>query len=328
MTRRTPIVWGALAVLCGGCDLGAYPDLLEPLDPFIGLNSRDHATYVAANGETSVFLVFAGPDADQRRFTRTFYRSDGSAVLLGGTYRFEGDQLFLQAEQRFEREPNGIPFGDRQGSRRSESSERLVYRFEPAEGEIFLTNDRDERRRYINFDRVLERASEYSAVTLARLFNAQQVSAQARVVGFGTTAMIEYATPADFGGSLTGSFNVSLRDLFNPTTTFRYEEFSDFSGLQFDGEQLTRTDFSGNGYSYGVVTMTLTPANGLPTTTIDVDYGEADGSSGLQIVDGEGGGGFYVLTVNGESAEVGWQDFEDRDLSDLLTPFETDSPVR
>ncbi len=318
-----------VVALCVGCDLNAYPNLLEPLDPFIGLNSRDNATYLTANGETSVFLVFSGPDAAERRFTRTFFRSDGSAVLLGGTYRFDEDQLFLQAEQRFDREPNGIPFGDREGSLRSESSDVLEYVFEQGDGEILLTDGSGNRQRYVNLERVLERADEYSAILLARLFNAQQVSAQARVVGFGTTAMIEYAAPASFGGSLNGRFTVALSDLFNPSTSFLYERFSDFSGIRFDGEQITRTDFSGDGYSYGTVTMTLTPSiESIAATTVAVDYGEEDGSSGLQIVDGEGGGGFYTLTVNGESTDVFWEDFEDRDLSDLLAPFEAISPVR
>lgn len=313
-----------LTAVTAGCDLGNYPDLREPLDPFIGIDGSDQVTFLHADETGSTFLVLSGPSVDERRFTRTEMPIDGGGVrLTTGPYRIDDDQITFEGELRFFREPNGIDFGDRDGSTREAISESETFDFVDDNGRLTLSSSGGDVSSFVDLDRVLASAGELGALSLIRLFNASVLSAQARVVGFGTAAMLEYTTPGVFGATLNGTVTVELRDLLRPKTSFDYDNFSDFSGLTLDGVQTSDTSFSGEGFSFGVVRMVVRRrADPTAVLVVDIDYGESDGSAGLIIDGGEAAGGFYEVTVDGETTRIPWEQLEFRDLRALLDVVE------
>ncbi|MEO0813917.1 MAG: hypothetical protein AAFY60_13705 [Myxococcota bacterium] len=282
-----------LVLSCWGCDLGPYPDLDEPVDRFDGLGSDATTSYLLADDAGAIALVLSG--AGSGEYTWTEFASDsGGATIEAGSYVEEVGQLMLNATLLFTGETFQNPFGERPGSFRNDLEQTRSFAL--TRDEQMLTLDDGRVFEFERLDSVMERVGQVSTASILALYRMAEVSSHARIVGFGTAAMLEYTTPTRFNSTVSGDFEVELRGLLEPTTTIDYRRTQEFTGLVIHGPQRTTTNSSGDGFSHGTVDMELfRPGEDAPFFEASIFYGESDGSTGVVVSDGTPSGGEYVL---------------------------------
>ena len=276
-----------------GCDLGPYPDLSEPVDRFDGLGSDTTTSYLLADEFVSIALVLSGEGSGEYTWTE-FLSDSGGATIEAGSYDEEAGQLTLNATLLFTGETFQNAFGERPGSIRRDVEQ--TRSFAVTRDDETLSLDDGNLFEFQRLDSVMERVEQVSSASILALYRMAEVSSHARIVGFGTAAMLEYTTPTRFNSTVSGNFEVELRGLLEPTTTIDYRRTQEFTGLVIHGTKRTTTNSSGDGFSHGTVDMELfRPGEEAPLFEASVFYGESDGSTGVVVSDGTPSGGEYVL---------------------------------
>ncbi len=304
-----------LVVLATGCDpsgihgLGRLRDPLVPceVDPLgraettsTWLRSTDDGTEIVLLGRADATDVVR---ADRPAcFGHGFVAHDSSVRFAFGSYTLDGSGRGLathELEYRFEHQPT-LSLFDREGAVRTDLETLVDERLEiVADGtQILVSLDGTPMRMTSMADVVeaLDLRTQAGAEDVFRLYNLPLFTSQARLLGFGSVGMVQYAgTTAEFSGAVRNRFTVAVASLLDPDTLISYYQLEDLNGIVVDGPQTTNVDTGGDGIMSGTLSFVMRGTAGATDVVVRgaVDYGA------LEIADGFAAGGTYTLTLDG-----------------------------
>ncbi|MGO8970116.1 MAG: hypothetical protein ACLQDQ_11165 [Myxococcaceae bacterium] len=298
-----------LAAAVVGC-LGPYQMIGEELDPTVPLG--DQPTWIQATPEQTTLIVFARPDGGfSAPFSLTTIASDLSTVILTGTYSSTATEVTLNSTLKYTLDYQyDVSVTSRTGAQRFNVDGGATYTTSLDGGILTLTGT-PALGSFVAFPQALanlQATTQAEANCVLRVYDLTVISAEARILGFNGPAIIQYTSPANFNGVISGFLGISVQSLFNPNVTQVFQNYSDFSGFVLDGTQYTVTDLNGNGYLSDVVNFQMAgvpPSDGGPTApgiSGQVAYGNAQGSPpSILINGGTPSAGSYQLTLDGGS---------------------------
>jgi len=304
MRRKTLLL--LLTALGVGC-LGPYQIIGQELDPTVSLG--DQPTWIQATPQQTTMIVFAAPDGGlSAPFTLTTIANNQSTVIYTGTYSATATQVTLNSTLKYVlTNQNNLPVTSRIGAQRFNVDAGATYTSTLDGGVLTLTGT-PSLGSFIPFAQALanlQATTQAEAECLLRVYDLTCISSETRILDFNGPSIIQYTTPANFNGALSGYVNISVESLFNPNVDLTYQNYSDFSGFVIDGQNYTNTDLSGNGYLSRNIAFSMTGPSadgGAPISIISgvVGYGNADGSPpSLIITTGTPSAGYYQLSIDG-----------------------------
>jgi hypothetical protein len=303
MRPAPPLALAALLLAAPAC-MTPYPDLAARLD--VGRAVRG-APYVMVAGQEVRLLVLEEPTdaASPAPFALTRVTGGWSVVTLQGTWTEDRSlgKLTLRGAMEFvlpdERNKAVI---NRVGASRREVDQQQVLDVGPSGDQLVLSGgDGSAAGTWTLLATALSRLGGMATdpTCAFQVANLTVRSAQARVPGFGSPAMVEYLDGASFQGTAAGALHVSLRSLSTPWTTIAFTGYVDFAGVTLDGAQVSQTNTSGEGNMSGVIGFALQPGPAAPDDPAPppvqgtIDYG------GVLLGNGAPLGGGYAVAVQG-----------------------------
>ena len=297
-------------LLAAGC-IGPYPEVGQQLD--LGITVDGATTWIATSGDEAKILLFGEPNGLDPTTCGVVRVTGGIAVEthLGSctgnaelqTFAFTAEVRYLLEDERAK------PLLSRNGATRQPVSfvEQVTYtaaggRLQLQGSAGLLAGDYVELTGALS---ALDPATEAGAACAFQVANLAVLSSQVRVLGFNSGGMTQYLTAASFGGLLEGQVGVRVTNLLAPLATLSYQGFSDLTGVVLSGDQLTKTNLSGNGFIYGTLGFRLARrgpdrTSPLPDLVGELTYGQPDGAGDtIRITNGTAVSGAYLLALTG-----------------------------
>ena len=308
-TGRT-ILGLALAWLAG---CGPYAQVGQRLDA--GLTVANSEGWIAASG-TQVRILILGKDDAGAPASFSYSELDASSGAGGaggpahpnrtlqGTWSESGGGIGLVTHTEF-RLPDERAFKltDRLGARRDDGLNRSVRLDATRAGNrLTLAGDPAFAATYLPVSEALQHLASATAADAACGFyvaNLGVMTAQVRILYFGSALMVQYTSAQDFIGTLSGDVGVYMNGL-GGDVSITFNHLSDIPGITLDVAQVTTSDLGGNGFTRNRLSFTLQPdpldAAG-PRITGSIDYN-------LVITSGTATGGTYTITLGGGATAV------------------------
>ncbi len=297
-------------LLAAGC-IGPYPEVGQQLD--LGITVEGATTWVATSGDEAKVLLFGAPNGLDPTTCGLVRITGGIAVethLGSCTGNAELRRFAFAADVRYGLEDERAKsLLSRAGATRQEVSfvDEVAYaaaggRLQLVGGAGLLAGEYVELTGALG---ALDPATEAGAACAFQVANLAVLSSQVRVLGFNSGGMTQYLTEAAFGGLLEGQLGVRVTNLLAPLATLSYQGFSDLTGVVLSGDQLTKTNLSGNGFMSGTVGFRLarrgpTGSAALPDAVGELTYGQPDGTGdSVRITNGTATSGAYLVTLTG-----------------------------
>ena len=305
-----------ITVLSAGCDragihpLGRLRDGLVPCEiDALGrfdttstwVRSTDEGTEIILLGRTDPMT--AVPNGSAACFGLGFVAHDSSTTFAFGSYTLDETGSGTTArvvEYVFDFQPDRSILS-RDGSVRMDLPTPIVESLNVTrDGSQLIVDIGGEARRMTSMAELidsLDPTTQEGAEDIFRVYNLPLFTSQARLLGFGSGAMTQYAgSEGAFAATIRNRFTVLVDSLLKPHTTITYFQFEDLTGIVVDGVQRTLVNAKGNGPMEGTLNFVM---RGETEVRIrgHVDYGS------LQISDGLAASGTYLLTVDGVNAE-------------------------
>jgi hypothetical protein len=324
----------ALALLVlAACDtsgihsLGRLRDALVPCDSDPLGRTLTTSTWLRSTADGTEIVLFGRPDPTATVafdapacYGRAFVAHDGSVTLESGSYSLDATGLgeasrgleFTLANQA------DRPILKRDGAVRRDLATPISATLEVRrDGDQLVVTLDGEARRMTALGDVVDRidvTTQAGAEDAFRLFNLPIFTSQARLLGFGSGAMTQYAgSTAEFIAIIRNDFTVNVQSLLDPNTDITYRQFEELTGIVVDGLQRTDVNTSGNGSMSGVLSFVM-------RGTTEVLRGSLD-YQGLGIGDGVAASGTYTLTLDGAGGgphPISFQLATDVDLQAVL----------
>ncbi|MFO0693883.1 MAG: hypothetical protein U0230_10040 [Polyangiales bacterium] len=329
-TALVPVLIAALGLLVG-CDKSGIHPLHRKRD-VVGACTTPAATWMRSTDTGTEILLIGDRTssgvvtlADDRCFAHGTVERDSSTQFAVGKYVLDanGEGSFVyDAEFRFDYQPERKIL-DRDGSIRTDHSPPLTENLAlQADGSTLLVTLGGETHRYESLYTVIHRLDPDTmegASDILRVFLMPQFTSQARLLGFGSAGMTQYAgSPGTFKGLVQNQFTVLVEDTLRPNTFITFTNFEDLTGVVEDGEQDTYVNLLGDGHMrnelhflfYGSRSITDIAYSGT------VEYGD------LEIKNGVAGGGFYTMNLDGHgSYQLPYTLAANVDLTAVLPPL-------
>jgi hypothetical protein len=299
----------ALLVACASC--GPYSNIGEKLDISVSVAEGD--TYISASGTIVRILLLGHNEAGApTKFTLSsfdFAKAAGSSAteLQGdwskGSAGTGGNSILLDGQVQYnfpDETSKGVM--SRDGATRKDVSMPLHMTVLDQAGVRTLTGDAAAAGRYVLLSTALQRLDPSTANGAACAFHVAHVvmmSAETRILGFGSPRQQQYSTPATFNGVVNGTLKITLAGLLNSTTTLVFTHLADFAGAEVNGTNIIHANTSGDGSMSGSVSFTLHPGAGGGTSDVAGTIDFAASGDGLTIKGGNISGGHYHVAVQG-----------------------------
>jgi hypothetical protein len=308
--------WLAVAVVIGSgavtaCDssgihpLGRRRDALvacekDPLGRMVTtstwVRSTETGTEIVLLGRPSVADIVEA--AQPACFVHATVERDSSTTLEAGSYTMgpRGTGIALhQIEFHFLSQPE-LSILKRDGSIRDDLptsvSEPLAVATDAARARMTLDGAAMRMTGLGDVIDAIDLRTQTGAEQLFTVYNLALVTSQARLLGFGSGAMTQYAdTPGEFNGIVRNQFTVSVESLLKPNTSITYQQFEDLTGIVIDGLQKSNVSTSGDGGMAGTLSFVLRGTTKTIRGKVNYDN--------LKIKNGVAAGGTYTLTVDG-----------------------------
>ncbi len=332
-TSLAPIV---ISLLVAGCDpsgihgLGRLRDALVPCEVDLLGRVETTSTWVRSTPAGTEIIVFGRPDPTAvvplgraACYGHGFVAHDSSTWFEFGSYtlddRGEGFAVH-ELEYVFENQSD-LDILQRDGSLRTDLpaavSERLSIARDGTQLVVTLDDDALRMTSLAEVVEALDVTTQAGAEDVFRVFNLPLFTSQARLLGFGSSGMVQYVgVTAEFAGAVRNRFTVAVEALLDPNTVITYFQLEDLTGVVVDGEQKTDVDISGDGSMSGTLSFVMRGTGGATDVVVrgGLDY------AGLQIGDGVAAGGTYTLTLDGAAAPyiISYQLATDVDLRGVL----------
>jgi hypothetical protein len=283
---------------------GPYAEVGEKLD--VAMTFTTAETFIAAPG-TEVRLLVLGHDGSGSAsgFALSSLELPQAAGVSGrtleGTWSETPSELTLQASLDYEMpDERGEGLLDRAGSVRNSVDETIPLSAVRSGDTLTLTGNTDWAGDYVLLTDALGTLGTATAGDAACAFlvaNLAVMTSEVRIIGFGGPGMLQYSSPFTYVGTLSGGVRVALAGgLFSPVTTITYSDFSDFSGVSIDGDQITYANSGGNGHLQGTVNFTFSPTlSGAPAPQVTGSIGY----DAIEISNGYVSGGDYAVSMAG-----------------------------
>lgn len=322
----------ALALLVlAACDtsgihaLGRLRDALVPCDSDPLGRTITTSTWLRSTADGTEIILLGRPDPTSTVafdspacYGRAFVAHDGSTLLESGSYSLDGEgrgEASRGLEYTFANQADR-PILSRDGAVRRDLATPISATLEiRRDGDQLVITLDGEVRRMTALGDVIDRVdvtTQVGADDAFRLFNLPLFTSQARLLGFGSGAMTQYAgSTAEFIAIIRNLFTVNVQSLLNPNTDITYRQFEELTGIVIDGLQRTDVNTSGNGSMSGVLSFVM-------RGTTDVLRGSLD-YEGLGIDNGVAASGTYTLTLDGGGPHpISYQLATDVDLQAVL----------
>lgn len=304
-----PHALAALLLAAPAC-MTPYPDLAARLD--VGRAVHGVPYVMVAGSEVRLLVLGDPPDAaSPAPFALTRVTGGWSVVTLQGTWtedRSLGKLTLRGAVEFVLPDERAVPVVQRDGASRRQLDQQQVLDVGPSGDQLVLSGgDGTAAGTWTLLEAALARlGGDATAPACAfQVANLTVRSAQARVPGFGSPAMVEYLDGASFLGTFAGTLHVSLRSLSTPWTTIAFSGYVDFSGVTLDGAQVSQTSTSGDGTMSGVIGFLFQPGAASASDPLPppiqgtIDYGGVLLGNGAPL-----GGGYAVAVQGGATGEV------------------------
>jgi hypothetical protein len=321
--RRQLAPWLLLgAVALGAC--GPYARLAQKLDVSARIVGD---TWIAAGTDRQQTRILIVGDLDKHgaaafafsAVTATLHSDDTRGVdvttVHGTWYEAAGGTTTLDIARTY-RLPDEYYTGlfQRGGAKRDDSGRVTGVQVARSAHRLVVTGDPGFAGTYVLLPEALAAlgVATRAGTTTARdascafqMLNLAVNTSDARIIGFGSTGMLQYLHSEDFIGTVAGVVGVSVSGgLGGSTTHITYSGFMDQGGVMIDGPQVTSVPGrDGNGSMSGELTFYLWPSAADPATVTTVhgtvDYGSGDP---VRIVNGSAVAGSYATTIVGGAA--------------------------
>ncbi|MCH2109592.1 MAG: hypothetical protein MK135_09695 [Polyangiaceae bacterium] len=245
--------WAGVGALVAGlslfpsaCNLGPYPDFLEPLDKLSPLEGQA-TTWVSVDDDGAYYLVLS----DGGNFMLSRVGRNTSVLALVGSYQFVGSSLELMSvdEYSLPKETGGI--SSRAGAQRRTINQTKTYRVELGENRLNIEG-LAEFQQLSTMMRRIDVREEEGGECLMRIVQSHIRTSQSRIPRFGGSGTAMYINnQVDFAGVIAGSFSIVIKKPTSPETVIDYDDFSDFPGFRFNGPYTTFVNLVGTGYLEG-----------------------------------------------------------------------------
>jgi hypothetical protein len=320
----------ALLVLAA-CDtsgihaLGRLRDALVPCDSDPLGRTLTTSTWLRSTDEGVEVLLFGRPDPTGEVafdapacYGRAFIAADGSTTLESGSYSLDSTGAGSASrglEYRFMNQADR-PILKRDGAVRHDLTTPIVAELDVRrDGDQLVVSLDGEPRRMTALGDVIDRvdvATQAGNDDAFRLFNLPLLTSQARLLGFGSGAMTQYAgSTAEFIAIIRNDFTVNVKSLLDPNTDITYHQFEELTGIVIDGLQRTDVNTSGEGSMSGVLSFVMRGTDRVLRGSLDYE--------GLGIDNGVAASGTYTMRlVGGEPHLISFQLATDVDLQAVL----------
>jgi hypothetical protein len=310
--------------------LGRLRDALVPCDADPSGRVQTTSTWIRSTDEGTEIFLLGRPDPTVvvkgagACYGHGFVAHDGTTHFAFGSYTLgeDGEGFAVRTLEYVFEQQRDRSLLSRDGATRFDlptplSDPLLIAAQE--DDQIILTLA-GEARRLTHIGAVVKRldgTTQEGAEDIFRVFNLPMFTSQARLLGFGSSAMTQYwPDGAEFIGTIRNRFTVKVESLLAPNTLIYYYQLEDLTGIVIDGPQKTNVNGSGNGSMDGTLNFLMTGPTGPdePILRGHLDY------EGLQIRDGFAAGGSYHLGVDGVATEweIPWELNADIDLRRVL----------
>ncbi len=312
------------ALVLLGCNVGGYPDLGSELDNLAFTGSKNATAWMRtlADGSSELLVLGAAPEGRTAGFVLVTMRTDSTGTILAGEYTHRAATLVLSATSEytktaeFDRPPSG-----RTGSTRTdfETPEEMRFTLEETDGRLRLDGD-DGTAVMIDLWEVvsaIDPSTQAGMEMIARVYNLSTVSLQMRIPGFGGAGLLQYLNePGEFVGVLGGRATIEMSSPTEPRAEILFFDYKDFPGMVLDGDQISKTDMSGEGTLTGTVRFSMNDPREGGTFHVagDLTYrlGLTNGRSSS--------GGYTVIMDDGADWEIAYDTAETLDFRSLLPP--------
>ena len=320
MIRRLLPLLLAFTSLLFACE-PIYGDLAAPIDPSTVFRGAAE-TYMVGDSEMTAMVIFG--EQDEENVGDIAYAeilANGETRLLTGQYRAPEEGVVAATFDILYFIPYEYDRGatERVGSQTMELDVPVEYTGMLASGEDEVTLEtEDGSRTFTRLGRLLERidlSTPEGELLLARLYNYATLVSVARVIGWGSAGLTMYIGRVGmFQGLQTGRQEVALRELLSPETSFTYIDYSDMTGIHFEGTYESHTDLSATGVMLGSVDFTMAPGSTAPPLFAGTVEYEA-----LIVENGVPVDGWYRFIIEGDHTfDVVAADYHDIDLGGLF----------
>lgn len=298
MSHRLALL--GLGFLGLSCNLGPYPDLLEPVDKLPPIEGDANGWLLVEDDQTQVLVL--GEDGS---YLWSTVGHDTSVRSEQGTFVEEAGTITFTSTIVYDFPVEGGPVQDREGAQDEEVELVHSHAFDSSEDGLSVALD--EVGTFVSLTsamRSLDMESESDRICLMRTVQLSVRTVQSRIRGFGGAGLLIYRdNETDYAGLLSGRLLILLEGLTNPLTTITYETFADFPELVLFDSFSTLVDSSGTGEMSGEMRFAFGPdaakaADG--TDGLDLDFVGAIGygpSNAVQITEGDVTGGSYQLRL-------------------------------
>lgn len=297
MCRLVPLLGGIAAL---SCNLGPYPDLLEPVDKLPPIEG-DANGWILVEGDSTQVLVL-GEDGS---YLWSTVGRDTSVRSEQGTFVEDAGSITFTSSIVYDFPMESGPVEDREGARDEDVELEHIYEFDAADDGLSVALDGVGT--FISFThavRSLDMGSDFDRTCLIRTVQLSVRTVQSRVRGFGGAGLLIYRdNETDYAGLLSGRMLILLEGLTNPLTTITYDTFGDFPELVLFDTFTTLVDSSGTGEMAGEMRFAFGRDAAEAEDSIDgldldfvgtVGYGPDDA---VRITEGDVTGGAYRLRL-------------------------------
>ncbi len=298
MKRPLALLLGSLAAL--SCNLGPYPDLLEPVDKLPPIEGSANGWILVESDATQVLVL--GEDGS---YLWSTVRRDTSVRAEQGAFVEDAGRITFTSSVVYDFPMESGPVEDREGARDEEVEAEHTYEFDATDDGLSVALDGVGT--FISLTdavRTLDMESEFDRACLMRTVQLSVRTVQARIRGFGGAGLLIYRdNETDYSGLLSGRLLILLEGLTNPLTTISYETFGDFPELVLFDTFTTLVDSSGTGEMAGEMRFAFghdATEAGDSSEGLDLDFAGAIGygpEDAIQITAGDVTGGSYRLRL-------------------------------
>jgi hypothetical protein len=297
LTAATAVIIPIIIACSGYSDLGEENDPTTPM-------GEDSKTYMRTTDISTVntveLITLEDPVNDRGQIDIIQIDDDivglvKTVVMIRGTYRISGGTITLYPEYRYEGDYKQKDPLTSSGSTREEYTEGFSTNFSYDSGAGPPPTVTIGGFTYTSFPGVLETViglgDQERAEKMMLLADLSMIHSQIKIKGFGGKYMSEYfGEPSTFKGVRTGTYDLSLSGTTTVTSSFEYDNYSDYQGLQHNNTQRSTTNRNGNGSMSGTVNFTATGSS--TTVQGSVDFSNIDLEATVS------NNGYYLVSVD------------------------------